>query len=222
MKKFLCLLLAGIMVLSLAACGSASSGGQESSGAAQSNETKNSETPSSPSQEKLSEPALAEWQIANINGFNTLFTSFTNNNNVAIDASYNVVFYKEGKELQKGQDCMFICLAPGKTHIGFDNWGIPADADEIKVEFTSVTESSYKPVDVKVTEKEKTDEGINIELTIEDDIYQADIFAKFLHNGVIVGYDTVSVYTKGTSEELLECYEPYDSYEISAYGMQEK
>lgn len=98
---------------------------------------------------KLEDPSMEWWELYNPNGFNTVTAKIINHNKIAIDVSYDLVFYKNGKEVSRIEDCLNESIAPEHEDIIWANFDVPssAEADDVKIENTRVTETIREPID---------------------------------------------------------------------------
>lgn len=98
---------------------------------------------------KLEDPSMEWWELYNPNGFNTVTAKITNHNKIAIDVSYDLVFYKNGKEVSRIEDCLNESIAPEHEDIIWANFDVPssAEADDVKMENIQTTETIYEPVE---------------------------------------------------------------------------
>ncbi len=101
--------------------------------------------------EELASPVMEWWELYNPNGFDTFTGVIYNPNNTPVDVTYDLVYYKGGKEVARSEGwfCHGI-LSKGK-HLAWGNWDIPksSDADDVKLENVIVSEAYYKPIDGK-------------------------------------------------------------------------
>lgn len=98
---------------------------------------------------KLEDPSMEWWELYNPNGFNTVTAKIINHNKIAIDVSYDLVFYKNGKEVSRIEDCLNESIAPEHEDIIWANFDVPssAEADDVKMENIQTTETIYEPVE---------------------------------------------------------------------------
>ena len=97
----------------------------------------------------LKNPTMEWWELFNPNGFNTVAALITNTNDISIDVSYDLVYYKDGKEVARNEMCSNYAILPGHQDIIWSNYEIPSkeEVDDIKMENVFVSESSYTPID---------------------------------------------------------------------------
>lgn len=108
---------------------------------------------------ELVAPVLEWWELYNPNGFDTLTAVIYNDNDIAIDVSYDLVYYKDGKEVAKSEDFANFSILPKRNDIIWANVDIPkaSEVDEIKMENVVVTESYYGAIDGKYEYLDTTD-----------------------------------------------------------------
>lgn len=97
----------------------------------------------------LENPSMEWWELYNPNGFDTITAKIINHNKIAIDVSYDLVFYKDGKEISRIEDCLNEGIAPEHEDIIWANVGIPSssEADDVRMENVQVTETIYSPIE---------------------------------------------------------------------------
>ncbi len=107
----------------------------------------------------LKEPKLDWWEIYNPNGFNTLTAAITNLNKEAIDVSYDVVYYKDSKEVARSEHITNIGVMPGKQDVTWSDYNIPesSDVEEVKLENMKVSKTSHTPITGKYEHVGKED-----------------------------------------------------------------
>lgn len=100
---------------------------------------------------KLIAPVLEWWELYNPNGFDTVTAIIRNDNNVAIDVSYDLVYYKGNKEVARSEDFSNFSILPNRNDVIFANFDIPKadEVDEVKMENVIVTEAYYGAIDGK-------------------------------------------------------------------------
>lgn len=98
---------------------------------------------------KLENPSMEWWELYNPNGFNTVTAKIINHNKIAVDVSYDLVFYKNGKEVSRIEDCLNESIAPEYEDIIWANTNVPssAEADDVKMENIQTTETIYEPIE---------------------------------------------------------------------------
>ena len=101
--------------------------------------------------EELKAAVLEWWELYNPNGIDTITGVMENTNDVAVDVSYDLVFYKDGAEVSRLEDFANFSILPHGRDILWANVNIPksTDADDVKLENVIVTESAYPPIDGK-------------------------------------------------------------------------
>ena len=97
---------------------------------------------------ELKEPVLQWWELYNPNGFDTITAKISNPNNVSIDVTYDLVYYKEGKEVARSELFSNFSILPDGDDLIWANFDIPKsdDVDDIKMENVVVTETAYQPI----------------------------------------------------------------------------
>ncbi len=100
---------------------------------------------------KLIAPILEWWELYNPNGFDTVTAIIRNDNNVAIDVSYDLVYYKDNKEVARSEDFSNFSILPNRNNVIWANFDIPkaSEVDEVKMENVIVTEAYYGAIDGK-------------------------------------------------------------------------
>ncbi len=100
---------------------------------------------------ELAAPTLEWWELYNPNGFDTITGVIENPNDIAVDVSYDLVFYKDGAAFLKLEDFANFSILPHGRDILWANVNIPksTDADDVKLENAVVTKSAYPPIDGK-------------------------------------------------------------------------
>lgn len=100
---------------------------------------------------ELLPPVMEWWELYNPNGFDTVTAVISNPNDVAIDVSYDLVYYKDGVEVARNEYFSNFSILPGHEDVIWANYDIPksTDADDVKMENVTVSESGYAPIDGK-------------------------------------------------------------------------
>lgn len=113
------------------------------------NETEENKEEITVNENGLKNPTMEWWELFNPNGFNTVAALITNTNDVPIDVSYDLVYYKDGKEVSRSEMYSNYAILPGHQDIIWGNYEIPSkdEVDDIKMENVFVSESSYTPID---------------------------------------------------------------------------
>ena len=101
----------------------------------------------------LKAPEMLWWKLYNPNGFDTITAVIRNPNHVAIDVSYDLVYYKNGAEVARNEDFCGFSIMPEKQDVVWGNFDIPKaeDVDNVQLENVTVTETYYPPIDGKYT-----------------------------------------------------------------------
>ena len=86
--------------------------------------------------EELLEPVIEWWELYDPNGFDTLTALIANPNDIDIDVSYDIVFYKDKNEISRIQYCDSFSVAANGKAIIWANVDVPSatDADDVKLE----------------------------------------------------------------------------------------
>lgn len=97
----------------------------------------------------LLSPVMEWWQIFNPNGFDTFTALITNPNDKTIDVSYDLVYYKDGKEVARNEYFANYNILPNHQDIIWANYDIlkADEVDEVKMENVVVTEATTSPID---------------------------------------------------------------------------
>lgn len=97
----------------------------------------------------LSSPVMEWWELFNPNGFNTITALITNPNEVPIDVTYDLVYYKNGNEVARSEGFINFTIMPNHKDIIWANVDIPKsdDVDDIKMENIFVSEAQETPID---------------------------------------------------------------------------
>lgn len=100
---------------------------------------------------ELLAPNLEWWELYNPNGFDTVTAVIYNDNDVAVDVSYDLVYYKNGKQVAKSEGFSNFGILPRHKDVIWANFDIPkaSEVDEVKMENVEVTESYYGAIDGK-------------------------------------------------------------------------
>lgn len=155
-RKIFILLFVCIITLMITGCGNNENSNKN-------NNLNNNEN--NPVEENLSlKDPIVEWcQLYNPNGFDTITCVFSNPNKVDIDITYDLVFYKDGKEVSRQEEWSNFQVSPKHNDVIWGNTNIPksTDVDEVKMENITVTKSYYESIDAEIKYVE----------TIEDKAY---------------------------------------------------
>lgn len=111
----------------------------------------NSQETANDTVKELADVTLDWWELYNPNGFDTLTAVITNPNSIAVDVSYDVVYYKNGKEVARSEDFANFSIMPNGKSIVWANFDIPKnnEVDDVKLEKITTTETNYPPIDGK-------------------------------------------------------------------------
>ena len=117
---------------------------------------------SNPEEENISlKDPIVEWcELYNPNGFDTITCVISNPNKVDIDFTYDLVFYKDGKEVSRQEDWSKYQISSKHKDIIWGNHDIPKsiDVDEIKMENITVSKSYYESIDAEIKYIETIDD----------------------------------------------------------------
>ncbi|MBQ0037211.1 MAG: hypothetical protein KBS74_00905 [Clostridiales bacterium] len=168
LKRMLSLILALLMCLSLAACGNGTNSGNEDAAPESSTQAIDGTTDDGQDLQdetvvqgetvndavddrtaELTAPIMEWWELYNPNGFDTVTAVISNPNDVPIDVTYDLVYYKDGEEVARNESFCNSAILPSHKDIIWANADIPAstDADDIKMENITVSKSYYAPID---------------------------------------------------------------------------
>lgn len=102
--------------------------------------------------DNLKEPILEWCQLYNPNGFNTITCILSNPNNVDIDVTYDLVYYKDDKEVARSEYFTNFSVSPKHKDVIWANYDIPESSkvDEVKMENIKAYESSHKSIDAEI------------------------------------------------------------------------
>lgn len=105
---------------------------------------------------KLEEPILEWCQLYNPNGFDTVTGIISNPNDVDIDVTYDLVYYKDGIEVARSEGFSNFNVSPKHNDVIWANVGIPKkeNVDEIKMENVFVSEAYNKSIDAEYSYEE--------------------------------------------------------------------
>lgn len=118
---------------------------------------------------ELAVPVMEWWELYNPNGFDTLTAVISNPNDVPIDVSYDLVYYKDGAEVARNEYYSNFSILPGHQDIIWANYDIPksTDVDDVKMENVTVSESYDTPIDGKYEYIGTTDGEAYFDFTFE-------------------------------------------------------
>lgn len=126
-----------------------------------------SETTLDPSQ--IMVPELEWCQVYNPNGFNTVTGLIYNPNSVAIDVTYDLVYYKNGQEVARNEQFSNFSIGPQREDVVWANWDIPnpEDVDEVKMENVLVDKAYYDSISGTINYKETIDNQAYFDVAFE-------------------------------------------------------
>lgn len=101
--------------------------------------------------DELKEPVMEWWELYNPNGIDTFTAVISNPNDVPIDVTYDVAYYKDGSEVARSEGFYNSNILPGHRELISGNWDIPesSKADNVTLENVFVSKSYYEPIDGK-------------------------------------------------------------------------
>lgn len=156
MKKILLFLLLACLLLT--GCDSNSNNSEINLNGDNSDIVAQNDVSSNESQEtiKLKDPILEWCQLYNPNGFDTVTGIVSNPNDVDIDITYDLVYYKDGIEVARSESFSNFNISPKHSDVIWANYDIPKkeDVDEIKMENIFVTKSYKKSIDAEYSYEE--------------------------------------------------------------------
>lgn len=164
----------------------------------------------------LKEPELLWCQLYNPNGFNTVTGLIYNPNSVDIDISYDLVFFKDGKEVRREEAYSSNNIGAGSTDVLWANWELPnpEDVDDIKMENVYVGKAYTPNINGSYVLDHEDDDEVYYKFSFDSRPMLTDIWFVFYnddnkngqpdngeivvteYHGLIGDEDTVS-YTKG-------------------------
>lgn len=102
--------------------------------------------------EQLKDPIIEWCQLYNPNGFNTITCVMSNPNKVDIDVTYDLVFYKDEKEVARQEAWSNFQVSPKHNDVIWGNVDIPraSDVDEVKMENIIVSKAYNKSIDAEI------------------------------------------------------------------------
>lgn len=216
LKKLLALFLALLLCLSLAACGS--DPGKDDPKTP--DPPNGNENPENPPAAALKDVTLEWWELYNSTGFNTFTGVLVNPNDVSVDTSYDVVYYKEGKEVHRTEYCATFSILPGQRTLIWNNWDLPdcSEADEIRLENISVSETAYPPINGKYEYLGVQDNHAVFRFEFESDPTVADInFLLYNDNNQNDKFDKGEIAGLSTTSILEQSGEAYFDTDVSPY-----
>lgn len=100
----------------------------------------------------LRNPEIEWCQLYNPNGFDTVTCVIKNPNNEDIDVLYDLVFYKDGKEVSRQEEFSNIGMSSKHNDVIWANVDIPSskDADEVRMENIKVYKTNYNLVNAEI------------------------------------------------------------------------
>lgn len=174
----------------------------------------------------LKDPVFLWCDLYNPNGFNTVTGLFTNPNSVAVDITYDLVFYKDGVEVYRGAEYGAFNIAPNATGIIWENWDLPnpEDVDEIKMENIYVFEAYYPSVSGSFEKDREDDSDVYYKFSFEKEPTLANIWFLFYNdkngNGQPDGGETVvTSYSSIIGDQTEVSYEKggFDYTDVAVY-----
>ena len=172
---------------------------------------------------ELAEPIMEWWELYNPNGFDTVTAVISNPNDVPIDVSYDLVFYKGGAEVSRMEYGSNFDILPGHEDIIWANYDIPksTDADDVKMENVTVSEAYYTPIDGKYEYVKTADGEEYLDFTFESTPTLASISILFYsdnnNNGQFDKGETVVTNIASLVEQTGRVYFDADGYSYTDY-----
>lgn len=175
---------------------------------------------------ELSDPILEWWELYNPNGFNTFTGVISNPNNIAVDVTYDLVYYKNGEEVVRNEDFANFSILPGGKSIVWANWDIPESSkvDEVKMETTFIGKTNYPPINGKYSEGRREGNSEIVDFEFEEKPTVAEIIFLLYNDynkngkfdkGEIVGtsIDNILDQKKGSASFDVDV-SPFTNYEV--------
>ena len=150
-RKVFYLLFICIITLAITGCG----GKEKETG-----KTNNDENSQAEENAVLKDPIMEWCQLYNPNGFDTITCVVSNPNKVDIDFTYDLVFYKNGKEVARQEEWSKFQISSKHNDIIWGNVDIPKseDVDEVKMENITISKSYYESIDAEIKYVETKDD----------------------------------------------------------------
>lgn len=136
-------------------------------------------------EDKLKDPVLKWCQVYNPNGFNTITCVLSNPNDVDIDVSYDLVYYKDGEEVARSEYYTNFQVSPKHDDVIWGNVGIPSPSkvDEVKMENITVTPASRDSIEADIKYLESVDGSMYFSVKHKEDI-EINYITFFLYNDI--------------------------------------
>lgn len=106
----------------------------------------------------VKEPVIDFWEIYNPNGIITFSAVLSNPNAFDIDITFDVVYYKNGKEVARSNDWWANSMSPSHGTLIWGNWEIPkpAEVDEVRLDVSYVGAACSPAIETKYKLAETT------------------------------------------------------------------
>lgn len=217
-KRILAMVAAGMMCLCLSACAGGSNPDNEP---ARPNDTPANDPAVATSESAaLAAPVMESVELYNPNGFDTVTAVISNPNSVAIDVTYDLVYYKDGKETARSEAFSNFAILPGHKDVIWANVDIPksTDVDDVKMENVFVTQTSYEPIDGNYKYIGTTDGEALFDFTFERKPTLATItFLLYNDNNQNEQYDQGEIVVVGTDSLMEQTGRASFDTEVFAY-----
>lgn len=169
--------------------------------------------------DELKDPVLLWCDLYNPNGFNTVTGLVSNPNSVDVDIVYDLVFYKDGAEVYRGESFGNYNIAANATDVIWENWDLPnpEDVDEIKMENIYVNPAYYPAVKGSIEKDHEDDSTAYYKFAFEKDPTLANVWFLLYNdnnkNGQLDGGEIVVACYDSVSED-----DDFVSYEKGGYA----
>lgn len=174
-------------------------------------------------EQELKEPIVDWCQVYNPNGFNTVTCLLTNPNKVDIEVTYDLVYYKDGKEIARSENYSNFNVSPKHKDVIWGNVGIPdpSKVEEVKMENIQVFESYNKSIDAEIKHTDTKDGYEYFSIKHEKDP-EVSTVSFFLYNDVNKNKkcdkgELVVVSTSSTFEKEDTVYFEIEGYDYTNY-----
>lgn len=208
MKKILSVLLVLLMVFAFAACGGGDTAGGDDL------QPLDGDGGVIAASGELEDLQLEWYAIKTNTGIPTFVAELVNPNPVAVDVTFDVNYFKGGENV-KLRDGLFVnCLDAGERVMVWDTWEIPADADDVSLDFTYLEPSSYEVVPARATDVQERANGLDLKLKTDGDFADMELEIAYFNDGVLTSIDAYSFFPGDELTYSSEVLEPFNSYKI--------